>query len=109
MTLGTVAKRLDLGWWIKVPVGTEVGLGPDDTVLDGDPAETQQKGALQPLPLFGPLLWHGRLSQQLLSSCFFSGVIWAPTFECPSRNFIKYDDWCRQTVVHGKLSRGVIE
>jgi len=24
--------------WIKVPLGTEVGLGPDDIVLDGDPA-----------------------------------------------------------------------
>jgi len=24
--------------WIKMPLGTEVGLGPDDIVLDGDPA-----------------------------------------------------------------------
>ena len=24
--------------WIKMPLGTEVGLGPGDIVLDGDPA-----------------------------------------------------------------------
>jgi len=24
--------------WIKMPLGTEVGLGPGDVVLDGDPA-----------------------------------------------------------------------
>jgi len=35
---------------------TEVGLGPGDIVLDGDPAPPR-KGA-QRLPLFGPcLLW----------------------------------------------------
>jgi len=35
--------------WIKMPLGTEVGLGPDDIVLDGNTA---------PLPIFGPcLLW----------------------------------------------------
>jgi len=34
--------------WIKMPLGTEVGLGPDDIVLDGDPIS----------PIFGPcLLW----------------------------------------------------
>ena len=27
--------------WIKMPLGTEVGLGPDDIVLDGDPAPPQ--------------------------------------------------------------------
>jgi len=48
--------------WIRMPVGTEVGLGPDDIVLDGDPA-LLRKGAEQP-PLFGPcLLWpNGRPS-----------------------------------------------
>jgi len=55
--------------WIKMPLGTEVGLGPGDIVLDGDPAPPR-KGAQQP-PLFGPrLLWpNGRPSQLLLSSC----------------------------------------
>jgi len=37
-----------------MPLGTEVGLGPDDIVLDGDPALPQRKGAQQP-PLFDPL------------------------------------------------------
>jgi len=50
-----------------MPLGTKVGLGPGDIVLDEDPAAP--KGAQQP-PLFGPcLLWpNGRPSQLLLSS-----------------------------------------
>jgi len=39
-----------------MPLGREVGLGPGDIVLDGDPAHPP-KGAQQS-PLFGPcLLW----------------------------------------------------
>jgi len=30
--------------WIKMPLGTEVGLSPGDIVLDGDPASPQRKG-----------------------------------------------------------------
>jgi len=50
--------------WIKLPLVTEVGVGPGDTVLDGDPAPPR-KGAQQP-PSLGPcLLWpNGRPSQQ---------------------------------------------
>jgi len=56
-------------------LGTEVGLGPGDIVLDGNPAPPPQKtgvGVAQQPPLFGPcLLWpNGRPSQQLLSSCY---------------------------------------
>jgi len=29
--------------WIKMPLGTEVGLGPGDIVLDGNPAPPQKK------------------------------------------------------------------
>jgi len=52
--------------WIKMPLGTEVGFGPCDIVLDEDPAPPQKR-AEQP-PLFGPcLLWsNGHLSQQLV-------------------------------------------
>ena len=32
------------GWWIKMPLGTEVGLGPGDMVLDGDPAPPTDRG-----------------------------------------------------------------
>ena len=43
-------------------------------MLDGDPA-SPQKGAQQPLtPLFRPLLWHVRPSQQLLISCYMSSL-----------------------------------
>jgi len=56
--------------WVKMQLGTELGLGPGHIVLDGNPASSYGKGARQP-PLFGPcLLWpNGRPSRQLLSSC----------------------------------------
>jgi len=56
--------------WIKMPLGTVVGLDPCNIVLDGDPA-FPKKGHSSP-PLFDPcLLWpNNRSSQQLLSSCF---------------------------------------
>ena len=41
--------------WIKMPLGTEVRLGPGDIVLDGDPASPSKNGDI---PIFGPcLLW----------------------------------------------------
>jgi len=39
--------------WIKMPLGTEVGLCPCDTVLDGDPAPLTEWGTAAPPPLFG--------------------------------------------------------
>jgi len=49
--------------WIKMPLGVEVGLGPGHIVLDWDPAA----------PTFQPtLLWNGRPSQLLLSTCGIS-------------------------------------
>jgi len=40
--------------WIKMPLGTEVGLSPGDIVLDKDPASPKGGTA----PIFGPcLLW----------------------------------------------------
>ena len=40
--------------WIKMPLGTEVGLGPGHFVLDGDPAPAKGYSP----PIFGPcLLW----------------------------------------------------
>jgi len=56
-----------------MPLGTEVGLGPGDIVLDGDPAFPTERGTAVP-PLFGRCLlrWpSGRPSQQLLSSCSY--------------------------------------
>jgi len=53
-----------------MPLGTVVGLGPGDIVLDGDPSLPPPKAEQHSL-LFGAcLLWiNGRPSQQLLSSC----------------------------------------
>jgi len=44
--------------WIKMPLGTEVSLGPDDIVLDGDQATISPRREQSPLPNFRPcLLW----------------------------------------------------
>jgi len=55
--------------WIKMKLGTDVGLGPGHIVLHGDPAPAR-KGHGRP-PFFGScLLWpNGRPSQLLLSTC----------------------------------------
>jgi len=34
--------------WIKIPPGTEVGLGPGDIVLDGDPAPPMERSTAAP-------------------------------------------------------------
>jgi len=34
--------------WMKMPLGMEVGIGPGDFVLDGDPALPSQKGDRAP-------------------------------------------------------------
>jgi len=41
--------------WIKMPLGTNVGLNPGDSVLDGDLAPPH-KGGGAPSPIFGPFL-----------------------------------------------------
>jgi len=52
--------------WIKMPLGMEVGLGPGDFALDGDPAPPLQKGDgapnFRPMSIVAKLLdgsrWH---------------------------------------------------
>jgi len=34
--------------WIRMPLSTEVGLGPGHIALDGNPAPPPEKGAQQP-------------------------------------------------------------
>ena len=41
--------------WMEMPLGMEVGLGPGDIVLDGDPAPPTERGTAAPPPLFDPL------------------------------------------------------
>jgi len=46
--------------WVKMALGMDVGLGPEDIVLDGDPsaAPLPKRGAEPSSPIFGPcLLW----------------------------------------------------
>jgi len=40
--------------WIKMTLSMEVGLGPGDFMLDGDPALPPQKGGKAPPRIFGP-------------------------------------------------------
>jgi len=42
--------------WIKMSLGTELGVGPDDFVLDGNPAASPPKRGGDPSPIFGPFL-----------------------------------------------------
>ena len=45
--------------WIKMPLDMEVGLGPDDFVLDGDPAPPPQKKSGAP-PKFWAHIYCGQ-------------------------------------------------
>jgi len=81
--------------WIKMPLGTELGLGLRDIVVDVDPAIPRKKDTPTPptrrgpnsrergtaAPLFSAHAYcgHGRPSHLLLSSCYKSpsrGVLW---------------------------------
>ena len=50
--------------WIKIPLGTEVGLGPGNVVLDGDPAPPKRGTAPAPV-FFSPrvLRLNGRMDE----------------------------------------------
>jgi len=50
---GFVLSCCQTGGWIKMPLGTEVGIGPGHIVLDGDPAPPTGRGtAAVPAPQF---------------------------------------------------------
>jgi len=53
--------------WLRIPLGTEVVLGQGDIALDRD-LSPHGKGNNSP-HVWLTLLWHGRPSPQLLSSC----------------------------------------
>jgi len=43
--------------WTKMPLGVEIGLGPGDIVLDGDPAPPPQKGETADPQFSAHVLW----------------------------------------------------
>ena len=46
--------------WIKMPLGTEVGLSPGDFVLDGDPASLCKKEVEPPMSIVAKRLYGSR-------------------------------------------------
>jgi len=62
--------------WIKMPLGTEVGLDPEDIVLDGDPVPPR-KGHISP-PLFGPCLLWPRSPISATAELLFNRLRWQP-------------------------------
>jgi len=58
---------------IMMPLGREVGLGPDDTVLDGDASPLPKKGT-EPLPNFRPM---SIVAKQLDGSTWHLAWRWA--------------------------------
>ena len=93
--------------WIKMVLGTEVGLSPGDFVLDGDPAPPLPKRGQSPYPVFSPFL----LSPQ---SCMHQMVYWATVCKtvrpvlsdrCLSVLFVTLV-YCGQTVGRIKIKLG---
>ena len=56
--------------WIKMPIGTEVGRSPDDTVLDGDQFPRTERGTALPHVLADFALARAPISAKVMSSCF---------------------------------------
>jgi len=77
--------------WIKMQLGTEVGLGPGDIVLDGYPAPPR-KGAQQSPPQFSAHVYRGQTVAHL-SYCELVSVCAADYAGYPSafhRTLISY-------------------
>ena len=61
-----------------MPLGTEVGLGPGDIVLDGDPALPPKKGHISPHHFSAHVYYgttNGRPSQLLVRSCYLMCIV----------------------------------
>ena len=86
----TLVHCLQTVGWIKMKLGTQVGLGPGHNVLDGDPAPPPLKGHCP--PIFRPYLLrlNGCMDQD---ATWFGGrprpsrlcVIWRPRSPSPKR------------------------
>jgi len=64
-----------------MPLGTEIGLGPGDIVLDGDPAPPPRnvgKKHSSPSPFFGPLC---SSTVDHLSNCPVLVLFWFPAVD----------------------------
>jgi len=94
-------------WWIKMPLGMEVGLGPGDFVLDGDPASRQKRGTA---PNFRPfLLWQNGWMDQ--DATWYGGrprprphcVRWGPSSPSPSKKGAQPHNFLPMSIVAIRL------
>jgi len=82
--------------WIKMLLGTEVGLGPGDIVLDADPAPPPRKGAQHPSPTFRPMsIVSKRSSSQQTAELLFLfrgdlNVLIEPGMSCSSHLYFMF-------------------
>jgi len=94
--MGTQLPLLERGWspqflahvycgqtagWDKMPLGTEVDLGPGNIVLNEDPAPSPEKRGHSPPPIFGLcLLW--------LNGCVYQHTKWYGVRPQPTRHCV---------------------
>jgi len=75
--------------WIKMKLGTQVGLGPGHIALDGDPAPLPKRGRSSLPPIFGPyLLWpNGWMDQDAI----WQGSTWYGSRSQPRPHCVRRD------------------
>ena len=93
--------------WIKMPLGTEVGLRPGHIVLVGDPTSPPRKGAQQHPPLFSSLC-SGTVAQ-FSNCCSMGSCLNVRTYDTRilRGSFKKFVDWYSNIItryVHHILS-----
>jgi len=77
--------------WIKMPLGTEIGLDQHDIVLDKDPAPPRN-GAQQPPPTFRPMSVVAKRSPISATAELLSHVYSIMSFSPPNRQHLSHDD-----------------
>jgi len=70
--------------WIKMPLGTEVVLGPGHVVLGGDPAPPKRGTAAPSFRRMCIVAKRSAIWQQLLSTCFLNDFLLVSTKNTPA-------------------------
>jgi len=105
--------------WIRMPLGMEVGLGPSDFVLDGDPVPPTQSSTAALPNFFGPcLLWpNGCMDQDATWYADRPGpkwhcIRWGPSSTHPKGHssppqFFSAHVYCGQTAAWIRMPHGM--